>query len=62
MCEMSIGNMSMNARFAKQHCALCAAVCEACAQDCRMFKDDHCQACANECDACAQECKNMSGM
>ncbi len=61
MCEMSMGGMSANARFAKQHCSLCAEVCDACAQDCNMFLDEHCQKCAQECSACAQECRNMAG-
>ena len=62
MCEMSAAGMSSNSPFAKQHCALCATVCDACAQECAMFKDPHCQACAQECRACAQECRNMVGM
>jgi hypothetical protein len=60
ICEMSVAGMSSNARFAKQHCALCATVCEACARECRMFKDRHCQECAAECDTCVKECRNMA--
>ena len=61
MCEMSVAGMSANARFAKQHCGLCATVCDACAQECEMFKDPHCTQCAQECRTCAQECRNMAG-
>ncbi|MDR5587081.1 MULTISPECIES: four-helix bundle copper-binding protein [Clostridium] len=62
MCEMSIGIMSMNGKFAKEHCKMCATVCDTCAQECSMFKDDHCQKCAQECKTCADECRKMSGM
>jgi len=62
MCQMSVGMMSMNGRFSEQHCALCAQVCEHCAQECAMFKDPHCVKCAEICRKCAQECRGMSGM
>jgi hypothetical protein len=62
MCEMSVCGMSSNARFARQYCALCATVCDACAQECAMFKDQHCQQCAKECRTCALECRKKSGM
>ncbi|EPY2276410.1 four-helix bundle copper-binding protein [Clostridium sporogenes] len=62
MCEMSSGIMSMNGQFAKEHCQLCATICDKCAQECEMFKDDHCQKCAQECHTCANECRNMANM
>lgn len=62
MCTMSSGIMSMNGQFAKEHCKMCATVCDKCAQECAMFKDEHCQKCANECRTCAYECRKMSGM
>ncbi|MFT8315745.1 MAG: four-helix bundle copper-binding protein [Clostridium sp.] len=62
MCEMSSALMSMDAQFAKNHCSLCATICDKCAQECAMFKDDHCQKCAQECRTCAEECRKMSGI
>lgn len=62
MCEMSVGIMSMDGQFAKEHCGLCATICDKCAQECRMFKDEHCQKCAEECTNCATECRKMVGM
>jgi hypothetical protein len=53
--------MSSNAPFAKQHCVLCASVCDTCAGDCRMFSDNHCQQCAQICTECANECRSMAG-
>lgn len=62
MCEMSASLMSMDGQFAKDHCRLCATVCEKCAQECDMFKDQHCLDCAIECRNCADECRKMSNM
>ncbi|MDV3429031.1 MAG: four-helix bundle copper-binding protein, partial [Bacillota bacterium] len=54
--------MSMNAQISKDHCNLCATVCNQCEQECAMFKDDHCKKCAQECHTCADECRNMATM
>ncbi|MCW6076570.1 four-helix bundle copper-binding protein [Clostridium sporogenes] len=62
MCQMSSSMMSMDGEFTKEHCQLCATICDKCAQECEMFKDDHCQKCAQECHICANECRNMAGM
>ncbi|MDS1003065.1 four-helix bundle copper-binding protein [Clostridium sporogenes] len=62
MCEMSVGLMAMNGQFAKDHCKLCATICDKCAQECKMVQDEHCQKCAQECTTCAEECNRMSGM
>ncbi len=43
MCEMSVGLMAMNGQFAKDHCKLCATICDKCAQECKMVQDEHCQ-------------------
>lgn len=62
MCQMSAAHMAMNAQFAKDHCRVCATVCEKCAADCAMFQDDHCPECAAICRECAAECHRMAGM
>lgn len=62
MCETSVASMSMNAQFSKQHCKMCADVCDACAKECDMFTDDHCKKCADICRMCADECRKMSNM
>jgi hypothetical protein len=59
MCKEAAGFMSFDAQYSKDVCKLCAVLCEKCAADCGMFKDDHCVKCANECKACAQECNRM---
>lgn len=62
MCQMSVSTMSMNGQFSKEHCALCAKICDSCAKECNMFKDDHCKTCAQACQDCADECRRMAGM
>ncbi|WP_255349952.1 MULTISPECIES: four-helix bundle copper-binding protein [Halolactibacillus] len=52
--------MSRQSKFYKQHCQLCADMCEACAVECEKFKDSHCQECAQICRECAEACKNMA--
>ncbi|KGJ50731.1 four-helix bundle copper-binding protein [Paraclostridium dentum] len=62
MCQMSVSMMAMNGKFSKEHCELCAKICEQCEQECAMFKDDHCQKCASVCRSCADECRKMANM
>ncbi|HEX3076463.1 MAG TPA: four-helix bundle copper-binding protein [Lachnospiraceae bacterium] len=62
MCQMSVSMMAMNGQFSKEHCSLCAKICDSCAQECNMFQDDHCQDCAQACKRCAEECRSMAGM
>ncbi|QJW48244.1 four-helix bundle copper-binding protein [bacterium BFN5] len=62
MCQMSVSMMSMSGKFSKEHCELCAKICDTCAQECAMFKDEHCQKCAEVCRVCAQECRKMASM
>ncbi|GKU30656.1 hypothetical protein CFB3_27630 [Clostridium folliculivorans] len=47
--------MFINGQFAKDHCKMCATICDACAKECSIFKDEHCQ-------KCADECRRMAGM
>lgn len=62
MCQMSVATMSMNGQFSKEHCQVCAALCDKCSQECAMFQDDHCQKCADICRTCAGECRKMASM
>ncbi|RII31836.1 four-helix bundle copper-binding protein [Clostridium chromiireducens] len=55
MCQMSSSMMAIDGQHVKEHCKLCATVCDKCAQECDMFKDDHCK-------QCADECRKMSNM
>ncbi|MFT9495274.1 four-helix bundle copper-binding protein [Anaerosolibacter sp.] len=60
MCQMSVSMMAMSGQFSKDHCQLCAKICDKCAEEYAMFKDDHCQKCADICRICAEECRKMT--
>ena len=60
MCQASAAHMAMDGQFAKQHCEVCAAVCQSCAAACSAFVDVHCPACAKICRDCASECETMA--
>lgn len=62
MCQMSAAHMAMEGQFAKEHCGVCAAICNKCADECSMFADNHCVECAQICKDCASECEMMAGM
>ena len=60
ICKLASCYMSMDAKYAKELCKLCATICDTCAKECGMFKDDHCQKCSDICKACANECQQMA--
>lgn len=61
-CFQAVAFMARDSTFAKQHCQMCAAICDACALECEKFKDAHCQDCAKICRECAESCRQMAGM
>ncbi|MBO4248975.1 four-helix bundle copper-binding protein (plasmid) [Halomicrobium sp. IBSBa] len=40
--------------------AICAEVCEACAQECETHDADHCQVCRDVVQTCAESCRRMA--
>lgn len=54
--------MSMNGIFAEAYCELCAKICDECAQECVMLKDNHCQKYADIFHMCTNECRNIYSM
>jgi hypothetical protein len=52
--------MSGGSDFSGRICALCAEVCQACADECGRHDVDHCQQCAEACRLCAAECRKMA--
>jgi hypothetical protein len=39
---------------------MCATVCDACADECRLHDMQHCQECAAACLMCAAECREIT--
>ena len=60
ICSTSACLMMRNSKNIKEVCDACAVICETCATECGMFKDEHCKSCADTCHHCANECIKMS--
>ncbi|HEX4413555.1 MAG TPA: four-helix bundle copper-binding protein [Lacipirellulaceae bacterium] len=61
ICWTAAALMSRDSQFAHELCSVCAAICEACGDECQKHKMDHCQRCAEQCHGCADECRKMAG-
>ena len=53
ICRLAADAMARNSPFYKEVCALCAKVCEWCAEQCGAHPMEHCQTCAEACRRCA---------
>lgn len=62
ICTTSACFMARSSINAKEVCKVCETICEKCAEECDMFKDDHCQTSADACRHCAIECRRMGNM
>lgn len=60
ICYASAQLMSLGSTQAKQLCAICAEICEACGNECSKHQTTHCQECARICKSCAEECIKMA--
>lgn len=59
ICSLTLQAISRNSEFKDDLIALCAKVCEKCAEECEKHDHDHCQKCANACRRCAEVCKEL---
>ncbi len=63
ICQTSADFMIRGSELHRQSCAVCAEICERCAQDSERFGDDpQMQTCADICRRCAASCRQMAGM
>lgn len=62
ICQTSADFMLRQSPFHTMTCAVCAQVCEQCADDCSRFdpKDEQMLACAEACRRCAESCRQMA--
>jgi hypothetical protein len=61
ICQLNAGFMLRGSEFHGRTCAVCAEVCERCAQSCDQFGDDpQMRACAEACRRCAESCRPMA--
>jgi hypothetical protein len=64
ICQTSANFMLLNSNLHGRLCAVCAEVCERCAQDCEAMAngDGQMQSCAEVCRRCASSCHKMAQM
>jgi len=60
ICQLAVAVMARDSQFAREVCALCATICDACGKECAKHDMDHCQRCAKACRACAEACRQMA--
>ncbi|MFC7044594.1 four-helix bundle copper-binding protein [Halobacteriaceae archaeon GCM10025711] len=51
--------MARNSHYSPELAAVCAGVCEECAEACDRHDADHCQVCADVVRDCAESCRNL---
>lgn len=60
-CYAAAQLMSLGSSKAREFCRICAALCEACGNECAKHTHmKHCQECAEACKKCTDECKKMA--
>ncbi len=64
ICATSADFMLRGSNLHVETCAACAAVCEACADDCASMShgDQQMDACVEACRRCAESCRQMAGV
>lgn len=62
ICSLTAWAMSRGSENINVLCNACATICDMCANECSMFKDQHCESCTDICRQCASECKKMASM
>ena len=61
LCYAAAQLMSLGSDKAKEICAICADMCEACGEECGKHTHmEHCMECSKACNACAEECRKMA--
>lgn len=61
ICQTSANYMSRGSDLHAETCAVCADVCDRCAQACASFEDEQMRRCADVCRRCAESCRHMAG-
>ena len=63
ICQTSANSMRRGSPHHGETCAVCATVCDRCAESCESMKqdDDLLGRCAEACRRCAESCRQMAG-
>lgn len=59
-CRLAAGALARESEFLMPICAMCASLCEACAEECSKHVLTHCVECAAACQRCAKACRSVS--
>lgn len=59
ICGLTARELVRVSPFSNDLCALCAMVCETCADECARHETDHCLNCATTCRDCAAACRQV---
>lgn len=62
ICALAAAAMARGSQHSKAICALCAVICQSCADECGKHDMGHCKQCAAACAKCAEECRKMAAM
>ena len=57
ICIATARAMAQGSSYVPDFCALCAKICDWCAEQCEAHDHDHCKKCAEACRACAEQCR-----
>jgi hypothetical protein len=57
ICYATAQLMSLGSKHIKEISKICAAICDACAEECSKHENEHCLECAKACSECADECE-----
>jgi hypothetical protein len=61
ICALSADFMLRGSDLHSQTCGVCATICQACAESCRLMNDDEMmQMCVDACEACYDSCSKMA--
>lgn len=61
ICRVTASLMARDSQFSGSLSHACAAVCEACGDECARHQTQHCQDCARACRLCAEACRQADG-
>jgi hypothetical protein len=59
LCRLTSAALARQSRFAPEFCALCARICDECADECAGHAPEHCGACSDACRMCAEVCRTI---
>lgn len=62
ICALAAAALSRASQSSRAVCQACAEACRLCGEECARHKMDHCRECAEACMRCADECRKMAAM